>query len=470
MRQFQSKHTIIGLLALTFIATAYYLWTWSDVLAHFGGDNAYYLLTANYLSPYSSANPVASYYSGISQYPPLYPLLLALSGGGESLLMAHIVTTTCLLFSLVVIYGLANSEGMSRWQSLGVSTFFALLPGTYIQALSIHSENLYTLTSLLGLMFISLYEKSEKPPYLLAAATMIACASLVRTAGIALVIAFIIYLFLREAKQKYRYMVIVILPIIIWLAFQSDNETSYLAALSGFYSNDFLQILTAHLTSQTHYVLNAWTSSFTTGIFGTELLYALLLVCITSALYRTYRKKIDGLYVILYLCMIIIWPYPAESIRLLLPIMPILLIQTGILVMQTSLKCNIKHSYAFVFAGSIFFAITLPDLLLSANRFNSDLDPSLSRYKHSYSWYIPSLNTAKQSLKLNRAITESLVNYRKYVPENECVFSIKPSILGLYMQRLSSPSPPQGTDRRSIHQCAVAKSLWLYTVNVPAKP
>jgi len=94
MRQFQSKHTIIGLLALTFIATAYYLWTWSDVLAHFGGDNAYYLLTANYLSPYSSANPVASYYSGISQYPPLYPLLLALSGGGESLLMAHIVTTT----------------------------------------------------------------------------------------------------------------------------------------------------------------------------------------------------------------------------------------------------------------------------------------------------------------------------------------------------------------------------------------
>jgi hypothetical protein len=84
-------------LAFLVLAVAYLIWGWSSVLGDFGGDNAVYLLTAQYLSPYAPASDLAAQFARGSAFPPLFPLLLALTGGGESLLTAHIVTVSCLL-------------------------------------------------------------------------------------------------------------------------------------------------------------------------------------------------------------------------------------------------------------------------------------------------------------------------------------------------------------------------------------
>jgi hypothetical protein len=51
----------------------------------FGGDNAVYLLTAQYFSPYAPRTALAAHIAQGSLFPPLFPLLLALTGSAESL-------------------------------------------------------------------------------------------------------------------------------------------------------------------------------------------------------------------------------------------------------------------------------------------------------------------------------------------------------------------------------------------------
>ena len=67
------------------IMVPFMLW-WSGsgtLLAAFGGDNAIYFLTANYFSPYAEPLAVAGHIAASSSFPPLYPLLLALTGGNN---------------------------------------------------------------------------------------------------------------------------------------------------------------------------------------------------------------------------------------------------------------------------------------------------------------------------------------------------------------------------------------------------
>src|SRR5712692_9243154 len=135
----------IYLLGFLVMASAYYVWTWSDILGGFGGDNAVYLLSAQYLSPFSPHSQVAEYFFRQSPYPPLFPLALALTGGGGSLLIAHLVTTTFLLLALPAIFFLLIFDCFDRPHAFFIAFIFALLTLTYMQELFTHSENLYLL-------------------------------------------------------------------------------------------------------------------------------------------------------------------------------------------------------------------------------------------------------------------------------------------------------------------------------------
>ena len=139
----------LSLISFIIVCILYYVWTWSPILSHRGGDNAYYLLTAQYYSPYSNFSEVAEYFATHNVYPPLYPLLLGLFGGGDSILIAHIITTTFLLLAFAVYFLWLKKETFSLRDSLSLVFLFSLLPGTYMQSLSVHSENLYLLLSLL---------------------------------------------------------------------------------------------------------------------------------------------------------------------------------------------------------------------------------------------------------------------------------------------------------------------------------
>lgn len=423
------------------IAVAYYVWTWSPVLAGFGGDNATYFLTANLFSPYSEAFPVSAYFANSSQYPPLYPLLLGLSGGGDSILIAHLITTTFLLIAIWLMYKWAINLNLGRVHALALITIMSTIPGTYFQAMSILSENLYLLLSLSGLYVATLKKSNEK--WMWVSAILIAASSLTRSAGLSLILSFIIYLFISKDRKKYSLSLGVILPMILWNVLNEQDGISYSDQFSEFYSSGIVNSMLQHITSQSVYMWNAWISIFTRGEFGHLLLSIYAGLCFIAICYRLYMKKLDGLYSIIYLSMIMSWPFPDEAERLLYPVIPVLLVQTGNCIgyFTNKWKHNNDISISNIILEGTLLIIIIPNLLLTINRFNLQIDEYLIPYKRTYAWYTPNLTHAISISKGNHVIISSIEDAQNYVAEDQCVYSIKPSIIGLYMRRISIIPP-----------------------------
>ena len=129
-------------LLITPVLAFYLYWGYSPVLGDFGGDNAIYWLTANYWSPYGEALLPAGHFATTSQYPPFYPLLLALAGGGTSVLAAHVITVLVVCAALLGLLRLYRMLGLSPYLSLTLVVTVAALRTTLLESLQLHSEHL----------------------------------------------------------------------------------------------------------------------------------------------------------------------------------------------------------------------------------------------------------------------------------------------------------------------------------------
>ncbi|MGK0298109.1 MAG: hypothetical protein ACI9XC_001727, partial [Gammaproteobacteria bacterium] len=275
-------------------------------------------------------------------------------------------------------------------------------------------------------------------------AILIACASLSRSAGLSLIISFIIYLIIQRDKKIILLSLVSFLPMTIWSLFNDQNGTSYVSALSGYYSADFFNLLLQQIANQYINIKEAWFVSFTYGIFGHIFLSIFSGLCFMSVISRIYLKNVDGVYALIYILMILVWPYPAESLRMLFPIIPVLLFQSSMLlknIMVLSNKDNLQAGNLII--EGVLLIIVLPNLLLTVTRFNFDIDYNLIPYKRTYAWYIPFVDLANEQARLSHLIMSSLVEAKEVVPVDQCVYSIKPSVVSLYMERVSLAVPAQ---------------------------
>jgi hypothetical protein len=437
------------LLTFIVIATAYYIWTWSPILAQLDGDNAIYFMSANIYSPYATPSLVSIYFDSISFYPPMYPLLLGLLGGGNSVLIAHVITTSFLLIAMLTLYCWMINLSFDRTHALVLVLIFSICPGTYFEAMSLHSEILYLLFSLIGICLVTLKENTGNDKLLWIAVIFIACTALTRSAGVSIVMALIIYLVINNVSRKYYLSIIALIPMVVWGLLNNQGSDSYLDILSNYYTTDFIAPLLQQFLNQSVYMLSAWHSTFTLGNSGHIILNVFAIISVLSVFFRIYKKNLDGIYVFLYLCMVMSWPYPDEIMRLLFPIVPILLVQTSIF-----LKFIDEHWFTSKFpignsiVGVTLLIILIPNLLLTASRLNVVVDETIipPQYKKTYDWYHINLRQAINQVAFNYGIVSSLEDAKNHVPVDECVYSIKPTLVGLYMGRISKTPPGSSFD------------------------
>ncbi len=443
------KKTLFPLLTFIVIAAAYYYWTWSPLLAQLGGDNAIYLMSANIYSPYENPSLVSIYFDSVSFYPPVYPLMLGLLGGGNSILLAHLITTSFLLLAIITLYWWMISLNFHRTHALVLVFIFSIIPGTYFQVMHIHSEHLYLLFSLIGICLVTQKEKTENHKLLWIAVISIACTTLTRSAGVTLVLSFIIYLVINSENKKYYLTIIAVLPMVLWGLLNNQDSDSYLDIVSNYYTTDFIAPLLKQILNQSYYMLNAWHLTFTQGNSGHTILNVFAIICVFSVIFRMYKKKLDGIYVFLYLCMVISWPFPDELLRLLFPIMPILLVQTSlcIKIIDDQWPAS-RFPLGNSILGATLLIILIPNLLLTASRFNVLVDEKIiqPQYKKTYDWYQPNLRQAINKITFNHGVISGLEDAKNYVPADECVYSIKPGLVGIYMNRISKAPPNSHVD------------------------
>jgi len=89
-----------------------------------------------------------------SNFPPLFPLLLAATGGATGdFLAGHIVVALCAIAALVLLYRFAALVLASDRAGLAVVVLFLLTPTAWVGILPLQSETLYLLISLGALLW-----------------------------------------------------------------------------------------------------------------------------------------------------------------------------------------------------------------------------------------------------------------------------------------------------------------------------
>jgi hypothetical protein len=458
-----------GPLIVGTIACLYLFWTWTSELVGLGGDNAYYVLTARYFSPYSPTSEVPHYFATHNQYPPLYPLLLGLSGGADNLLVAHVVTTLFLLAAFGLLYWYARLLGATVAAAGALIVAFAALPGTYTQALYLHSENLFLMFTLLALALTMTGEVTRCTHYFLLAAVAIAATALTRSAGITLLGAWLIYLPLRRIPDWPKWVVAATAPVLLWGIFSSHEGPHYLTLFTTTFQSDIFAELYAHIRIEVAALIYGWLDNISQGGDHTPLIETVIgMVCLAGAWARLRTGELDGWYALLYLLMILIWPFPAEAQRLVFAIQPILLAQ-GVRLLSRLTFAVTRGSRRTLIAGLLPVTLLLmaaPDLALTIQRFRAEMPVELESFRRSPEWYGDTIANNTRRARFSHDLINNLRAVPQFVPKNECIFAIKPSIVGLYTERVALNPPRETQDDRAFwSEIKMANCHYVYFMN-----
>src|SRR6476661_10981972 len=150
-----------GLVFLLVVAAPICAFTWQAQLATFGDDSASYLTLAHYFSPSGSA--IVSQWAGYhSNFPPIFPMLLALTGGALSLHVAYALVAVCAAIGTALFYRYAALE-LGERSGIVVAVLFLLTATAWVSLKGVLSESLFLLVSVAALLFHETRIASRRP-------------------------------------------------------------------------------------------------------------------------------------------------------------------------------------------------------------------------------------------------------------------------------------------------------------------
>lgn len=467
----------LSLLAVFACLSAVYLaWGWSDEISDFAGDSSVYMLAARHFSPFWPSSPVFATFTREMVYPPLFPLLIGLFGG--SMLAGHLLVVVSLLGATLCLYAWLRAESLGTGAAAGTCLVFALMPGTYLQSLNIWSEPLYLLLSLLT---IALEVRAEKeggqqgPELWWGAAAAVATATLVRAAALPLLAALAVRLIVVRPRN-WRWLVVAgSTPFAIWSAWSRLHQAGvnrYLSQMRDSYSGDPFGVFVSQITTEGRRLLAAWPQAWLAD-GQNAVLYCLVwvigAVCMLGWIRRLATLRIDAIYVAIYSVLLFIWPYPAEARRLFLVITPLLLAQGALLIRALAngpRNANLSLLYGLWLGATAI--VILPSLILTAQRFQQPLPEEMAVARHTEDWYGDDRQRALRISQIFVGTLNGLKQIGGLVPDGDCVFAIKPSIVALYADRPSyTPPAPASSDEqfdRDIEKCRFA---YLFPITTP---
>lgn len=464
----RGARALAALLALVVVAGYGWL-ARSTVLPDFGGDAAVYWLTAQGWSPWAEPSALAESYARHSTYPPLYPLVLAWAGGGSSLLAAHQITVAILLAGLAALWGFARRAGLDGLAATGVTLTYALCAIVRLEALDLHSEPLYLLLSLLALTAALELQQRPRPVIALALGLLVALAMLTRSAGIVLWLAVAV----AALRGPWRIWCIALIPALLALGFNALTQGSqqrYLGELLLQYPLASALPMLATKFSLLPYqwadgiagVMHAGSTTLALALFG--------LTGLAAAGWRAWRGHVDGVYALGYVALVVVWPYPAETTRLLMPYLCLAMAQIC-LAARDIWDCRKTLIWRQLWWFPLLFA--LGDTAGFVSRMLVPLAPALEPYRRTAAWHQPAAGDALYGVGFMQAAGRAFEALPALVPADACVLSIKPSIVAALGQRRSLGPPAAGLSSGEFAQ-AIAESgcdyALLLSVSSPSFP
>jgi len=344
VRSFFGRHAIF---AFVFVPAAGLMlhFAWHHGLASLGDDSVGYLTLAQWIA--GSASPfVREWVPYHTNFPPLFPLVLAATGGATpDFLAGHMVVALCAIASLVPLYRFAALLLGDERVAAGVVLLFLLLPTAWIGLLPLQSETLYLLISLGILAWhgsrMSAGQATTRDEWILG--MLLGLAIVTRVAALALVAAYVVHAAcaLRRRQTTPARCVRPVLPaaalaflwLVSWPAFRGRNYGLGLEAIARLASGDPAGLVVAGYRS----LADGWVASFAmqpdVHVTTRCVILAVGVLALAGAVLRARRNALDGWYVLAALAMIFLWYQPVNvTRRLLYPLVPVMLVHAALFV------------------------------------------------------------------------------------------------------------------------------------------
>lgn len=443
LRQGLREHRWL-LMALAVIAPLMLVWSWSRVIGELGSDAPDYMIMARYYAAPLSPDAADRDFASVSRFPPLYPMLLAVLGGSQDLLRAHLITTACLLLGLVVFALWLTRQGVTGAAAALLTLLFAMLPNTWMMGLRPQSEYLYLLLSLTALLLLARHERNRQADTLLTAALLVAAASLERTIGVTL-LAPLAWVAWRERRLRgLPTVALAAAPLLAW-HFLHRARLGYNKSIAVTYGEHPLASLIQRVPELFEVYWTGFRHSFLPAALPPALASAIAATGALAAVWRLLRLRPDAIYLCAYGPVLLIWPFPEEAERLLWPVLPILLAQPLLVIAEMNSagarRDAAVQAYAACLAVSIM-AMALPSIARAADRYRAaSFWPMLADARHYEGWYHPDLAYAVDRVVGQLGTMEALAEIPRFAPADDCVAAARPNFV-TYVARRRSVFPP----------------------------
>jgi hypothetical protein len=425
--------SIIALITYTTIAIKF---VWHDNLSSFASDSANYMLMALYLSPWEEANLPIQLLWPYQEYPPLFPLTLALTSVVHNMTAAHVFTLFLLVAALPLIYLFAKQCFATNWQALFITTIFVISPSTWMNILGILSENLYILLSFLILI---LFQKQKLKTIRISVVfgILLSALMLTRTIGIAMFAAYLCSGFLLY-RRKEICKIIYLLPIFITLFI---NGVAKLLHQSSIPSQYIRQLRDLEFGNQFIAIIDAWFSSWQ-FYWVDNLMLPYLIVLVTGLLacfgliHRLMSQKFDAIYVVVYLLILLLWPHPGQALRFIYPIQAILLIYAFYFLDYLFKKYSKTSAYKpIAILLLLMTSVVIPPLSFAYNRYNVGFNNEYNHIKEFYRF--PDIKKAQVNAAMQITMFNDMAKIRNATNKNDLVLYFSSTYIGLLADRKS---------------------------------
>lgn len=434
------------LLALAVLAPLYLVLTCTSELGDLSGDATAYMIMARHYSGSHTAASAVDLSSIFSRFPPLYPIVLARLHVAMNLLQAHALSTGLVLAGFVALYELLCAQGLLSAEAALLTLLFAMLPGSWLQAMSLQSEALFLPLSYCGLLCITLYMKQDKPQYLYGAALAIGAAILTRSIGLALLPPMALPILLGRWRPTLLSMFAAVIPVALWNLLHRAG-ISYGNSLFTQYGSDPWHTLLLQIGTNLTALRDGFADNLTVGGTprpGIDFLATLVLV---ATLYRSARLKPDAVYIVVYLVIVTIWPFAqADARRYLWPVLSLLIAQPVILLARAA-EGRLAHRQAMLGALSALLLLgSLPAIALASQRFRwADTSGVPGARSIRYWYYTQDLSQAYRRTAEEALIVGMLKDLGQEVPRGQCVIAVRSDLITYFADRLSTPPPTEQT-------------------------
>ena len=326
----------------------------------------------------------------------------------------------------------------------GAVGLVALSPASLFHVLFVHSESLYMLLSISALALCARAVDRPSPAAWWWSAALVGAAVLTRSIGVALIGAFVVHLLLRRPRHAPWLLLVAIGPLIVWKLAGPGGHPGYLSNFGQFYAQDWWSALVVQVRREVVVLWYGWVANWQE--FGGEDrtgVSLLLAIGLAGSVNRALNRHADGVYVLLYLGIVIAWPYPAEARRFEWPIMALLLGHAIMALGAAGRRVDKPRVIALAhWVLLVVVAISIaPSVVFTATRLAHVPPDELAPYGRSAQWLRHPAPAALYHTPSFKALLEAAADLGSLVPRGECIIATKPSIVGWHADRITKGPP-----------------------------